>query len=339
MANGSQAVPAAPAWIVNVVDILLSLFKQQKANGIWAFIHWRKMIAEACLIFLCFWGTAWRPMLAILVAALGALKARDIQLQGGPRNDPEKASMEAATDGLVMAAAMIGSQLYFVGTNRAFATFDSDELAHGVSLSLFVIFTARLLMHLCWQNDLSKLAEHKVFRAALRVNVLCMGAAALISVANERAVPAGPVWTFLVHALTMLSMVLSCRYQLKSGRLFFNGTEGTLTLMTASRNDDSDTRAESLPQPISMNSLRTSSDARKVAFFRLLFVACVMSTTGIAVWRRFFGDPSKIHWAQLLANAIAFTILIILWHIITYFNAATADLMRREEIKRKASCK
>jgi hypothetical protein len=49
MANGSQAVPAAPAWIVNVVDILMSLFKQQKANGIWAFILWRKMIAEACL--------------------------------------------------------------------------------------------------------------------------------------------------------------------------------------------------------------------------------------------------------------------------------------------------
>jgi hypothetical protein len=81
MANGSQAVPAAPAWIVNVDDTLLSLFKQQKANGIWAFIQWRKMIAEACLIFLCFWGTAWRPLLAILVAALGALRARDILLQ------------------------------------------------------------------------------------------------------------------------------------------------------------------------------------------------------------------------------------------------------------------
>jgi hypothetical protein len=133
MEDRSRSVPTAPAWVVNVIDTLMSLFKQQKANGLWAFIQWRKMIGEACLIVACFWGTAWRPVLAILVAALGALRVRDIQLQSGEKKAPEGTVSEAATDGLMVAAAMIGSQLYFVGTNPAFATLHSSELFHGVS--------------------------------------------------------------------------------------------------------------------------------------------------------------------------------------------------------------
>jgi hypothetical protein len=61
-----------------------------------------------------------------------------------------------------------------------------------------------------------------------------------------------------------------------------------------------------------------------------------MSTTGIAVWRWFFGDPSNIRWGQLMANVVGFAFLITGWHIITYFNLATAAAMRREAIKRKA---
>jgi hypothetical protein len=337
MANGSQAVPTAPAWIVNVVDILMSLFKQQKANGIWAFIRWRKMIAEACLIFICFWGTAWRPMLAILVAALGALRVRDIQLQSRPKTAPEDAALETATDGLAMAAAMIGSQLYFVGTNPAFATLNSTELAHGVSLSILVVSVARLLMNLSSRtDDLSKLAEFKVFRTALRINVLLMLAAGLIAIANENAVPGGFVRNVILAMLTLISMGVSCRYQRKSGRLFFNGTDGTRTLMNYNANDDSDAKAESLPQPISLKSLMKSSDAQKVTFFRLMFVACVNSTTVIAIWRWFFGDPSRIRWPQILANTFAFTFLIVVWHIVTFFNLATAARIQREAAAREA---
>jgi hypothetical protein len=88
-----------------------------------------------------------------------------------------------------------------------------------------------------------------------------------------------------------------------------------------------------------MATLKMSSDERKAAFFRLMFVACVMSTTGIAVWRWFFGDPSNIRWGQLLANVVGFAFLMTGWHIITYFNLATAAAMRREAIKRKADKK
>jgi hypothetical protein len=338
MEDKSQFVPTAPAWVVNVIDKLMSLFKQEKANRIWAFIQWRKMIGEACLIVTCFWGTAWRPMLAILVAALGALRVRDIQLESGERKLPE--GSEAATDGLMMAAAMIGSQLYFVWANPAFATLKLSELVHGVSLSLMTVAGWRLIVHLCSRkDDLRKLAEFKLFEAALRVNVLLMAAAMLIGFANQQAVPGGPIRNFVLHALTVISMGVSCRYQLKSGRLFFNGTDGTMTTMTYNAEADYDSRAESLPQPISMKSLKMSSDARKAAFFRLVFVGCVMSTTVIAIWRWFFGDPSNIRWGQLLANVIAFAILIPLWHVITYFNLATANLMRREAAVREANKK
>lgn len=340
MEDRSQSVATAPAWIVNCIDLLMSVFNKQKSNGIWAFIQWRKMIGEACLIVMCFWGTAWRPVLAILVAALGALRVRDIQLQSGGRKAPEGTAMEAATDGLMMAAAMIGSQLYFVGTNPAFATLHSSELFHGAALSMLTVAGWRLIVHLCSRKeDLSKLGEFKVFRVALRVHALLMFAAVLIAIANEKAVPGGVVRNAFLGAMTLISMGVSCRYQLKSGRLFFNGTDGTMTPMTYNADEDSDSRAESLPQPISMESLKMSSDARKAAFFRLMFVACVMSTTGIAVWRRLFGDPSNIRWGQLLANVIAFSFLITVWHIITYFNLATAALMRREAIKRKAKKK
>jgi len=335
MESGSQSVPTAPTWIVNSVNILMSLFKQKKANGIWAFIEWKKLISEACLIVMCFWGTAWRPMLAILVAGLGALRVRDIQVPSS--TEP---AAEAATDGLVMATAMIASQLYFVATNPAFATLHSSELAHGAALSLMTVSGWRLIMDLCSKaNDLNKLAEFKVFRAALRVHVLLMAAAVLIAIANENAVPGGIVRNAFIGVMTLISMAVSCRYQVKSGRLFFNGTDGTMTIKNYDPDADTDSRAESLPQPISMASLKTSSDARKAAFFRLVFVGCVMSTTGIAVWRWLFGDPSNIRWGQLLANVIAFSFLITLWHIITYFNLAAANVMRREAIKRRANKK
>jgi hypothetical protein len=332
MENQGQPAVTAPAWVVNSVEVLMSLFKQQKANGIWAVIQWKKMISEACLIVMCFWGTAWRPMLAILVAGLGALRVRDIQV----RSSWEPAA-EAATDGLVMATAMIVSQLYFVATNPAFATLHSSELAHGVALSLMTVAGWRLIMDLCSKaNDLGKLAEFKVFRAALRVHVLLMTAAVLIAIANENAVPGGIVRNAFLAAMTLISMGVSCRYQKKSGRLFFNGTDGTMTIMTYEPDADTDCKADSLPQPTSIATLKTSADLRKAAFFRLLFVACVMSTTGIAVWRWFFGDPSNIRWGQLLANVVGFAFLITGWHIITYFNLATAAAMRREAIKRKA---
>jgi hypothetical protein len=121
---------------------------------------------------------------------------------------------------------------------------------------------------------------------------------------------------------------------MKTGRLVFGETDGTMTLMTYSPHRIAESKTESPPKPISM--LRNLPDMQWVAFFRAMFVACLLSTTGIAIWGWFFGDPSNIRWGQLFANVIAFAILTVLWHIITYFNEATAALIRREAIARRA---
>jgi hypothetical protein len=325
-----SAHPVPPAWVVMAVEKLLSLFKDRPAKGIWSMFDMKKIGGEACLIMIAFLGTPWRTLLAIQVAALGILRVRDIKV---PK--PEGTAIEAATDGLMMASAVVGAQLYFALVNRNFATLQPGELFSGTGLAMLLIAAWRLVVHLCTlTNDLSKLPESKVFVTALRVTVLLLVAAWLIAAANTKAVPGSVPRNFLLGVMTNLSMALSCKFQMKTGRRVFGETDGTMTLMTYSPDRIALDKAEALPKPIS--ALRNSPDVRLVAFFRGMFVACVLSTTGIAIWRWFFGDPSNIRWGQLLANVTGFAILTGLWHIITYFNQATAALIRRGAIERRA---
>lgn len=329
MESRSQyARPAPPAWILTVVEKLLVLFKDHPVKGIWSIIDMYKIIPTIILIGVSFSGTAWRPVLAIVVAAVGALIVRDIQMHNVDTDEPEAM---AATDGLVMAAAIIASQIWFHFANPAFSTPYLSQVTDGTALSMYLVAAWRLIVNLLTpKKDPRKHLEYRVFKAALRFNVCLFFGAWLIAGSNLQSVPGSHLRDLLLGPLPVLFMVLSCRYQLKTGRIFMNETDGTLKLAIVDKPDDTGDRGDVLPQPL------YTKDAFWVAFYRILFVADVMLADGIAIWRLLFGDPSNVRWGQLLANLFAFAILIPFWHVVSWFNLAVAVLMRREAANRDA---
>lgn len=320
--------PAPPAWVLAVVEKLLVMFKDRPVKGIWSIIDMYKVIPTIIFIVFSLWGTPWRPVLAMVVAALGALMVRDIQMHNVDTDEPGGV---AATDGLVMATAMIGSQIYFHFASPAFSTSYITQATAGTALSMYTVSLWRLLVYLLTpKNDPRKLPEYRLFSTAVRFNACLLFGAWLIAGSNLQSVPGSHLRDLLLGPWPVLFMALSCRYQLKYGRLFFNGTEGTETLKVLSEEAYKGDRGDALPLPI------YTGDAFWVAFYRILFVADVMLPDGIAIWRWLSGDTAGIRWGQLLANAIMFAILIPLWHIVTWFNLAVAALMRREAHNRES---
>lgn len=326
MENRRQPGGAGPttAWCGRTVDKLMN--SSGHLPGIGTIHDPRKMIGEVCCLMVAFLGTPSMVVAAIIIAAFATLRARDLTYH------PKATAIEAATDALVTASAIVLSQIYLAFRYPNFATLQVSELAHGTGLALLLIAAWRLFFHLhTLITDPEQLAELRMFRTAFRISVMLALAAWFVGGSNAIAVPIGHFETKVLAWAMTLAMILSCKLQMKSGRLFASETDGAATVFTDQAGQAIENRAGVLP----LRGLKRFWRNGAVGFCRTVFVCTVMFPMFIAVWRLFFGDATGIHWAQLGANIAAMAALFPLWRVITAFNAAAVTQMHRTLIARK----
>jgi len=322
MKNRSQSPrPAPPAWIIKIIEKRMAAAARKRALGIGTTYDPRKAIGEACLFGLAFLGAPWRAVLAVITVAFGTLRMRDQWIH------PAKGTAaEAATDALVTAAGVVMSQAYFLVKSPSFAIADGMQLAHGAGIGMMVVTAVRMAFHLLTpKNDPHQLDEFRIFRAALRINVMVVVAVALVAVSNVQAVPGGHMRDFMMCTIP----VISCGIMLRLGRSYDGSliweAAGKFSIFTDPVREEADRAAGSLPEPAP----ELSSSDRFTICAQAVFVISLLMPIGIAAWRWWSGEASSVDWWQLWANLIVLIVLLPVWRIITYINAAIALLLNR----------
>jgi len=306
------------ALVERAIEKLSTDAKRKPGWGFGTTYDPRKAIGEAVALGCCFLGTEWRAVLAIVAVAFIALRMRDWFIH------PAKATVsEAATDTLVMAVAIIFSQLYFVAVQSPFAVNRPQELSHGVGWGMLWIFTGRLWFHLQTpHNDFQQEPEMRVFRAAARINIMFGLAVCFIVGSSLQAVPGSGLRDrilslALVIPASIIRRLLTDSYFLPDPVLLSIKDPVTVEM---------ENRVASLPrllpgkQPYSM---------RTVFLFVLIFLGSIFSSTGIALWRLWNGQGASVNWVHLITNLIGLAILAPLWWMIMEFNAGTAQMIQQ----------
>lgn len=243
---------------------------------------------------------------------------------------PAKATVaEAATDTLVMAVAIIVSQLYFVAVQSPFAVNTPPELSHGVGWSMLGIFTWRLWFHLqTARNDFQQEPEMRVFRNAARLTIMLGLAIAFIVGSGLQAMPGSPLRDQVLAATLMISAGIIRRLLTDSYLLPGPVLLSIKDPVTVEMDDSVAALPRLLPgkQPYSK---------RTVLSFVLIFLGSVFSSTGIALWRLWTGHGADVNWVHLFTNLIGLAILAPLWWMMMEFNTGTAQMVQKSVEQRE----
>jgi hypothetical protein len=317
--GSSKCAKNTPAWIVWIVNYLARPTKRTPALGIGTTYDPRKMILEILAFYVAFHDSPWPAVAAIITVGFGVLRVRDLQIH------PAKGdALELTNDTFAMAALVAVSQLYFVVKEPVWATPNVTNLMYGLGLSIMLIFTVRALFHLSTPaNDPHQLPEFRLYRAALRINVMAWLSVCLIAGANLQAVPGSHNRDFLVTVLIWTTFAVVFAAQKNSNRSVFWEAVGAYSIFTDPVLMELDMKTETLP--------KTS----KAVCFQAVFVMSTVLTLGIGLWRWAFGDASQVHWPRLASGFVALIILMPLWRIVAHLNAVTAERLSQSAKERR----
>jgi hypothetical protein len=306
------------AFVGRAVEKLITDAKRKPGWGFGTTYDPRKAIGEAVLLGWCFLGNDWHAVLAIVAIAFIALRMRDWSIH------PTKATVaEAATDTLVMAVAIIVSQLYFVAVQSPFAVNTPQELSHGVGWGMLWIFTARLWFHLqTAHNDFQQQPEMRVFRTAARLTIMLGLAVSFVVGSGLQAVPGSHVRDQLL-ALALIVPASVIRRILTGSPLLPDPV-----LLSIKDPVGAEMRNSVAPLPRLLPGKQPYSMGT-VFLFVLIFLGSVFSSTGIALWRLWTGQGADVNWVQLITNLIGLAILAPLWWMILEFNSGTALMVQK----------
>jgi hypothetical protein len=285
----------------------------------------RKVLGETCWLCIAFIGAIefWRPMLAVVLVSLIALRIRD-----GFIHPAEGLPAEAATDGLAMAGAIGLSQAFFLVAFPSLVM-PSYPLAQGIALGMLLESFWRLFFHLNTpKNDPQKLPASKLYRKSLRMVAMWAIACAFLVCTNSRELSDNDVVQFFAQALPFIFGGIAYRHSIGGGSIFHEAP--AMASITKDPNEQAlERQRDSLP---AINPKK--SDMRiKVAFEIGAFLVLVASFPA-GLWRWYTGQ-GVVHWVQILGNLVGMIAVAILWKKIEHSNRETAKRLDDETKKNR----
>jgi hypothetical protein len=280
--------------------------------------NFERMLAEAFLLSIPFWGTPLMPAIAVVAAAVGILRLREAFIFPGTGSVGEMLA-----DALIGAAAIVVTQVFFWWAAPSLAM-SATLLFWGTACGMPGVAVLRAYFHFhttSYNGDVARAIS--VLKAAWRVTALWIAACFALLHLNIEAVPArwdGRDFVLIVGA----TIAISIMYLLQSKEIgTIGGKDKLLTVRPGIVEEELAAKRDTLLQTASL-------------FFEVLFFTLLAFPLGSAVWRWFNGDARDINWTKVGSNSAELVMLVCLLWMIKQINAAAAQEMDKHIAAHKA---
>jgi hypothetical protein len=311
---------------ISYVTAFAKLIPPKLTGAMRAAFDTRKVLGETCWLCIAFIGAIefWRPMAAVILVALIALRIRD-----GFIHPAEGLPPEAATDGLAMAGAIGLSQVFFLVAFPSLVM-PSQPLAQGIALGMVLVSVWRLFFHLNTpKNDPQKLPGSGLYRKSLRIVAMWAVACAGLAYTNSLELSDNDVVQFFAQALPFAFAGIAYRHSI-GGRSIFWEEPAPLSITKDPNEKAVERQRDSLPaiHP------KKSDTVIKVCF-EIATCLVLVSSVPVGLWRWFTGN-GVVHWAQILSKVVAMIALAVLWRKIEHLNRGTAKYLDEQTKKNRS---
>ena len=267
--------------------------------------NFERVLAEASVLSIPFWGTPLLPAVAVVTSAVGVLRLRDAFIYPG-----EGTPAEATADALVSASAIMASQL-LLWLSAPSLMMEPALLVRGTVIGILSVSLLRAYFHLKTpQYDPDRQRAIRQFRSTWRIMAMWIIACVTLMLSSITAVPVGPVQEFVLGYCPIISFFVALKLQ-------SNTLGGILR-----RNDPITIFTDPVEQELNAkkNALWQRSDIVLSQCFEVVFFILLAFPFISAVWRWFDGNAADVDWPQVATNFAALLTLAYLWTQIKKLN-------------------